>query len=317
MTKTKEQIMLTEAFDKFDISLLQKCLDAGYDMNAVDDFGDSYLSEALFSYGAEEWAKTDVPVKQVISFIDFALKQGLNINHTYDDCGEIIGDAFVFIKYCDNNKVVEFLLQNGLNINYKVYSDVAFYDSISSDIFAQECANGDGKFMYERTRLITYYGAKPSYLLENKDTKDENKLYDIILSLDLEKISSLSANEIIEKKLDSVMIIRGQFVYPKEWYKDSKSYQKKMISVFEVLLEKINIDQISNDILYECVYQQLPDLLEFLLEKGANPNVNCFNKAYAYVKSSAMYELRKRGCYFTEELYERFMNALLSHGAML
>lgn len=53
MTKTKEQIMLTEAFDKFDISLLQKFLDAGYDMNAVDDFGDSYLSEALFSYGAK------------------------------------------------------------------------------------------------------------------------------------------------------------------------------------------------------------------------------------------------------------------------
>ena len=112
------------------------------------------------------------------------------------------------------------------------------------------------------------------------------------------------------------MINRGQFVYPKEWYKDSKSYQKKLISVFEVLLEKINIGQISNDILYECVYQQLTDLLEFLLEKGANPNVNCFNKHYAYVKSSAMYELRKRGCYFTEELYERFMKALLSHGAM-
>ena len=148
MTKTKEQIMLTEAFDKFDISLLQKCLDAGYDINAVDDFGDSYLSEALFSYGA-----------------------------------------------------------------------------------------------------------KPCYLLENKDTKDEKKLFDIILSFDLEKISSLSAKEITEKKLDSVLINRGQFVYPKDWYKDSKSYQKKLISVFEVLLEKINIDQISNDVLYECVYQ--------------------------------------------------------------
>ena len=132
----------------------------------------------------------------------------------------------------------------------------------------------------------------------------------------MEKISSLSAKEIIEKKLDSVLIKRGQFVYPKEWYKDSKSYQKKLISVFEVLLEKINIDQISNDVLYECVYQQLPDLLEFLLEKGANPNVNCFNKYYAWVKSSAMYELKEDGSYFTKELYERFMNALVSHGAI-
>ena len=317
MKKTEERKMLEQAFDNFDVSLLQKCLDLGYDMNAVDDYGDSFLSEAISCYGDEDWENTQIPVKQVISFLDFALKHGLDINHTYDDDGEIIGDAFDIIKYCYNDEIVEFLIQNGLNLNYMMKKDWSFYDEISVTVFLDERGSEAAKFVYYRERLITYYGAKPAYLLENNDSEEEKKLFDTVLSLDTEKISSLSKEDIIENELDSVLINRGQFYYPKEWYKNPLEYQKKLIAAFDVLVAKIGIENLSNDILFQCVYQQLPDLLEHLLEMGANPNVNAFNESYAWVKSSAMYELMKEGSYFSKDLFERFKTALLSHGAIV
>ena len=316
MEKTKEQKKLTEAFENFDISLLQKCLDAGYDINKGEFPDESYFAEALFCHGDEDWDNTQIPVKQVIAFLDFALKNGLDINHVFDDCGELIGDAFDIVKYCKNDEITEFLLQNGMNLNYMVYKGCSFYDHIDHHVFWDERGSEEAKFVYYRERLITYYGAKPAYLLQNEDTEKQKKLYETILSLDINIIKDLTAQEIIDNKLDSILIDRGRFYYPTEWYKESEKYQKKLIDVFTVLLEKIDISQISNDILHECIYQQLPDLLEFLLGKGANPNVNCFNENYSWVKSSAMYELLLEGSYFAEELFNRFLANLEKHGAI-
>lgn len=316
MEKTKEQEMLTKAFENFDISLLQECIDAGYDMNKPDEYNDTYFSEALYCYGDDDSDNTNIPVKQVISFLDFAIKHGLYLDYTFDDCGEIYGDPFKIVKYCYNDEIVEFLLQHGMNINYMVYNGCSFYDDVSHHVFFDERGSNAAKFVYYRERLITYYGAKPAYLLHNEDSDEEKRLFDIILSFDLEKISALTSEEIIDNKLDSILIDRGRFYYSEEWYKEPEKYQKKLIEVFTVLLKKNNISQISDDILHECIYQQLPDLLEFLLDKGANPNVNCFNDSYKWVKSSAMYELLLEGSYFTEELYNRFMAALLKHGAI-
>lgn len=316
MEKTKEQEMLSEAFEKFDISLLQKCLDAGYDINVADEYYDTYFSEAIFCYGSENFENTQIPVKQVISFLDFALKHGLDINHKFDDCGELIGEAFDIIKYCFNDEVTEFLIQHGLDLNYMVTSTMSFYDYISAHVFWDERGSDEAKFVYYRERLITYYGSKPSYLLENKDTEEQKKLYDIILSFNLNKISQLTKEEIIKNELDYILVLRGQFYYSDLWYKNSLEYQKKLITVFDVLFQKITIKDISKHILYECIYQQLPELLEYLLEKGANPNVNCFSESYSWVKSSAMYELFEEGNYFTKELYDRFLNDLEKYGAI-
>lgn len=316
MNKTEDQIKLQEAFDNFDISLLQKCIDAGYNMNAVTYPDDSYFTKALFCYGSEDWDNTKIPVKQVIEFLDFALKNGLDINHTFYDCGEVAGDAFDIVRYCYNDEVTEFLLQHGMNLNYMATKTMSFYDYISAHVFWDIRGSSDAKFSYERERLITYYGSKPAELLENKDTDEQKKLFNIILSLDIEKISKLTANQIIDNKLDSILINRGQFYYPQEWYKNSAEYQKKLIAVFDVIISKIGINKISNDILWQCIYQQLPDLLEFLLEKGANPNVNGFCESYSWVKSSAMYDLIEEGTYFTKDLFNRFLKDLLEHGAI-
>ncbi|MDO4505629.1 MAG: hypothetical protein Q4B64_01635, partial [Spirochaetales bacterium] len=107
----------------------------------------------------------------------------------------------------------------------------------------------------------------------------------------------------------------ARYYYPELWYCESEEFEKQMISVFEEILLKIGAKNISNNVLYECVCQKLPALLEFLLKEGVNPNVNCFNSSYSWVKSSSLYELYEEGNYFSKELYLRMRDALLKAGA--
>ena len=113
------------------------------------------------------------------------------------------------------------------------------------------------------------------------------------------------------------MIEWARYYYPEQWYCETEEFEKRMIPVYKEIIAKIGIENLSSNVLYECVCQKLPLLLEFLLKEGANPNVNCFNDSYKWVKSSSLYELYLEGNYFSKDLYLRMKKALLEAGANL
>ena len=58
-----------------------------------------------------------------------------------------------------------------------VYNGCSFYDDVSHHVFFDERGSNAAKFVYYRERLITYYGAKPAYLLHNEDSDEEKRLH--------------------------------------------------------------------------------------------------------------------------------------------
>lgn len=92
-----------------------------------------------------------------------------------------------------------------------------------------------------------------------------------------------------------------------------------MISAFKEIIEKIGIEHLSTNVLFECVCQKLPNLLEYLLSEGANPNINFFSQSYSWVSSSSLYEIFEEGNYFSSELKKwhlQYLNQLSVNGLM-
>ena len=320
------------AFEDFDIELLQECLDEGMDINANPggNFYPSVLAEALEELDEEKeserfenWAFDDIDVKSPvietdrIKFLKFCIEKGINLNAEYEDCLEIVPLAFCVSRYCYDYNVVKFIFSQNINLNTMVRKSFSLLDLTDEDIFCDERGSQTAMRTYYQERLLIYYGAKPAALLEAKLSEKEKSLHKKLFSFDSEKIKELSKDDIIEYKLDSFLIDWARFYYPKLWYCETEEFEKRMICVFKEIIAKIGIKNLSSNVLYECVYQKLPLLLEFLLKEGANPNVNCFTESYGWVKSSALYEIYEEGNYFSKELYFRMKNALLNAGASL
>ena len=321
-----------KAFEEFNIELLQECLDEGMDINANPSnyFLPSLLAESLEfldedfdSERYENWAYGDIDVKSPIietdriKFIKFCIEKGINLNAKEDDCGEIIYLAFDVARYCYDYNVVKFKLSQNINLNVMVKDSVSILDFAGEHIFCDGYGSRGAMCSYYQERLLTYYGAKPAAMLEAQLSENEKLLHQALFSLDINRIKELLPEDILKYKLDSVLIEWARYYYPEQWYCETEEFEKRMIPVYKEIIAKIGIENLSSNVLYECVCQKLPLLLEFLLKEGANPNVNCFNDSYKWVKSSSLYELYLEGNYFSKDLYLRMKKALLEAGANL
>ena len=319
-----------KAFEEFNIELLQECLDEGMDINANPSnyFLPSLLAESLEFLDEdldreryENWAYGDIDVKAPIietdriKFIKFCIEKGINLNAKEDDCGEIIYLAFDVVRYCNDYNVVKFILSQNIDLNGMVRKNISLLDFVDEHIFCDGRGSQAAMCSYYQERFLTYYGAKPAAMLEAQLSEKEKLLHQDLFSLDVNRIKELSPEDILKYKLDSVLIDWARYYYPEQWYCETEEFEKRMISVFNEIISKIGTEKLSSNVLYECVCQKLPLLLEYLLEAGTNPNVNCFIEDYKWIPSSALYELYQEGNYFSKDLYLRMKKALLDGGA--
>ena len=94
-----------------------------------------------------------------MDFINYALKRGLSLN-TKSDIKNFELDNSVFIcEFIKDDEIVEFLLQNGMNVKDNSWNYWNLKNNTSS--------NGKGfpidlKFYKRRLKLVQKYGARPS-----------------------------------------------------------------------------------------------------------------------------------------------------------
>ncbi len=321
-----------KAFEEFNVDLLKECLESGMDINANPNnyFQPSVLAEMLTfleddtdEARYENWDYGDIDVKAPVTetdrikFLKFCIEKGIDLNAIYDDCGENICLAFDVLRYCSDYDIVKFILSQKIDLNIMVRESVSLLDFAEEHIFCDERGTQAAMCSYYQARLLTYYGAKPAAMLDFNLSESEKKLHDLLFSLDVEKVKEIRKEDICEYKLDSILIDWARFYFPEEWYCNTENFEKKLIPVYKEIINKIGVENLSSNVLYECVCQKLPNILEYLLSEGANPNVNCFSQSYSWVKSSPLYEILEEGNYFSEELYFRMKNALLKAGADL
>ena len=113
-----------------------------------------------------------------------------------------------------------------------------------------------------------------------------------------------------------MLVYYGRYGFPKEFYFEPEKFQKRLIAALDKIIDVIGIENLDNHVLNECVEQQYDLVLEHLLKRGANPNVNCFTSYYNYVKSSALWTAEKDGEYYAEGIAEKMTAALYAAGAL-
>ena len=157
-----------------------------------------------------------------------------------------------------------------------------------------------------------YIGAKMKQYEE-----DEAGYYDAAVKLDADYFLA-KAKDILGKdlKADMMLVFYGRYGFPKEFYFETEKFQKRLIAALDKIIDVKGIENLDNHVLNECVEQQYDLVLEHLLIRGANPNVNCFTSYYNYVKSSALWTAEKDGEYYAEGIAEKMKAALYAAGAI-
>ena len=313
--------ILRKAYDNLDVSLLKQAVGMGIDVNQEDKFGESWFENAIWHYGsAYDDDGTDFEQRKV-RMMDFSrelVANGLNLNYYYDDFGEIVTTFESVARWSRHPKLLEYLLQNGMNPNFMIGKERRSpYDSLDGDIsMEEECGYYDcAGDLYNMCRLAVAYGAKPIELLKPGGSPEVNAICDLGMKLDSAGIAKLDAKSIIDCKLTHECTYYSKFEYGYDFYYNPEKYEERVISALNVIIEKIGIESISDGCLYDCVDGQLVNVLEYLLKKGAEPNINCFKGHFGEFKSSALYLLSRSGKYYDPHKAERMNELLRNAGA--
>ena len=338
MTKDEANKLLEKSFDQKNIALLHEAMQAGADINHKTSLEEPLLSGLLYEFGCEcryelsEIDEFERPVnyvgnfnldeerEKVIAFIGECIKYGIDLNAYEEDCGDKYYIAYEALKWQhDNLGVAQFLFENGARVDLMLNECSSIYDGIAGDVFAEECCgNYDwAKDLYNGARLIIAYGGKSADYMNDELPADKKQRIQSVILFDFEAIERLTREEILTDALDAYLFEWACFANGPLFYWHPELFQQKMIKALEIILKNISADELCAYALYECVYQQLPDVLDFLLAQGVDPNQNCFNGHYAFVKSSALYELNNRGRYYNPENAERMRTSLLAAHAMV
>lgn len=310
------------------IELLKQAIAEGCDVNYVNNQWDETCFEEMIWYwgsgggnDADKDYEPDWPQwseEHMIEFVGIMIDAGLNLNRVSHDGYESFNLFWHVAKWGRSLPLLEYMLQRGMNPNY-VDGKWSMVELLEDDIFAEECCGYPdlAAGLYNAGRLAVAYGALPGILLEKQYEVWEEDNYVAAVHLDAEYFLSIAKYTSIDKmKADKLMVRYGKYGYPKEFYFESEKFQHRMINALDKIVDVIGIKNLDNHVLDECVEQQYDLVLEHLLQRGADPNVNCFNEHYSYVKSSALYTLEKRGGYYAEGKAEKMLGALLSAGAI-
>jgi len=140
-------------------------------------------------------------------------------------------------------------------------------------------------------------------------------VYDAVMSLDPEKLHMLPRDEF--SGLESKLVFYSKFDNLELFCHHTDEYQKKLTAALDVVIEKIGVDNLSPTLLCDSVAYEWPDVVEFLLSKGVNPNINCYTQTYAYVSSSALDYLERYHFIYQQDNYARMKAALKKAGAKI
>ena len=313
--------ILRKAYDNLDVSLLKQAVGMGVDVNQEDEFGDSWFEEIVWHYGST-YNDGEADFEQTkVRMMDFSRElvvNGLNLNHYSIDGTEISTTFESIARWSRHPELVEYLLKNGMNPNLIIGEEgCSPYDSLSGDIFGEECCGyyDIACYLYNICRLAVAYGAKPIKLLKPGGPPEVNAICDLGMKLDPAGIAKLDAKSIIDCKLSHECTYYSKFEYGYDFYYNPEKYEERVISALNVIIEKIGIESISDGCLYDCVDGQLVNVLEYLLKKGAEPNINCFKGHFGGFKSSALYLLSRSGKYYDPKKAERMNELLRNAGA--
>lgn len=145
--------LLIEAFMTFDKEKLKLAILEGANINFnPDKYDTSLLARSLF----ENQKTLFTDKSKIMDFINYALNLGLSLN-TKSDIKNFELDNSVFIcEFIKDDEIVEFLLQNGMNVKDNSWN----YWNLKNNTSSNE--NGfpvDYKFYKRRLKLVQKYGA--------------------------------------------------------------------------------------------------------------------------------------------------------------
>ena len=313
--------ILEKAYQNLDVNLLKTAIDLGADINTCDKRGESMFENMVYdicSFAKDNEYKRNE--KELFYFTKALIENGLDLNHVSKDDGETCTTFGAVARWSYNLKYVEFLLQNGMNPNIIYEGDFRSpWDEIDGDIFLEECCGypDSAKWLYDVSRLSIAYGAKPMSLLQPEWNPIDSKLFEAAMNLDAEKLDAIDAAAITGNRLSHFCTYYSRFIHGHDFYFNPGLYQERLVNALEVIVTKIGIADLDSSCLCDCVEGQLVKALEYLLGKGADPNVNCFSPSYSWVKSSALYELENRGAYYDQDNADAMRRLLLDAGAMI
>ena len=310
------------------IELLKQAIAEGCDVNYVNNQWDETCFEKMIWYWgcgggneADNDYEPDWPQwseEHMIEFVGIMIDAGLDLNRISHDGLESFNLFWSVAKWGQSLPLLEYMLQRGMNPNY-MDGDCSMLDALDGDIFAEECCGKPNYAaeLYNACRLAVAYGALPSILLGKQYEEGEEDYYEAAMRLDGEYfIAKAKDNPGKDLKADKMLVYYGRYGYPKEFYYETEKFQKRLIAALDKIVDVIGIENLDNHVLNECVEQQYDLVLEHLLIRGANPNVNCFTSYYNYVKSSALWTAEKDGEYYAEGIAEKMKAALYAAGAI-
>lgn len=311
-----------EACDKFSIDLLREAIAEGADLNYRDKFGESPFDNMVWladnAYDHTYYPEDNVGITEddLIEFASVLIDNGFDLSSTPPEDKDESGTFWMVAKWGGSLKLLEFMLSKGLNPNYISYeSGWSALDELEGDVWMEDVACGNPEFaayLYEAARLAVAYGALSKFHLKREYEPGDEVWFRAAMNLDLEFFQSKSAEELIERQADTMVVCHAKYGYPRESYYEIEKLQTRIMPVLDVIIDKIGIEKLNVHTLNDCVELQYVTILEHLLKLGANPNVNCFNEHYRHIKSSAKYTLEKEGHYYQPEARSR-MNELLKH----
>ena len=319
---------LQASIAKLDADAMAEAIACGTDVNFACDADGGALREVFFhAYFFLFDGERDVPSaekfeeyeRRVFRCVKILLDNGYDLNRVYVDGNERSSVFCDVARWCASLKIMEHLLQRGMNPNLPSSEGVSALDSLEGEIWSEEACGRprDAKFIYGNARLAVAYGALPAYLLNDTRTARERTLHAAAMNLDCDKISELDAAAISEFRLDAACVTDSKYAFPRDFYFETPKLEARIIAALRVIIEKLGgVGKLDDSLLHGCVELQYVDVLSFLLRAGVNPNLNCFNEAYPFVASSAFYKFLRHQRYYLPERAKR-MRALLSEAGAI
>ena len=329
-----KKTLIEKAFETFDSELLVQALQAGEDLNAKDKFGSALWYNALDDYVHYHKGRWTQKKSRIKKFLTIAVQHGLDLNSYEANTGGDgnISHFYSTVRYSCNHdlKFLQFIIDLGVDLNGISSTCEEELDSIFEFIpIEKEIGHSaeSAKWYYDAARLLIKNGAKVCRVLHPEDedfwekpediTPDNIKQEILASRLDCAALEKLSPDRIIFQCLDLCALELSSYYFPHEFYAHTKAFQKRIINYLQVVINKIGLQNLWDCLLSSCIELQYCDVMEFLLDAGVDPNINCFNADYSFVSSSALYTLKRSGYLLPEDIREHMEKLLLDHGAIL